>query len=112
MTDRDKSVIRDGVSALRRVASLTRQTPQMVETARTPLVLRDFEGLAHRLEEPEGWEWDLGKEFAFLSSQDIGVVTVATELLSVHGAVNDRVRLRHNLESLEAFLRRFLNCWN
>lgn len=110
MTDRDKAVIRDGVAALRRVASFVRQTPQIVEQTRTPLILRDFEGLAHRLEEPKEWEWDLGKAFAFLSPHDIGVVTMAAELLLVHSAGDDREH-RQSLASLDVFLRRFLNCW-
>jgi hypothetical protein len=111
VTDSDEVLLRDGITALRRVASLIRHNPHLVETARTPLVLRDFEGLAHRLEEPRRWEWDLGKEFAFLSAQDIGAVTEAMELLVALDAGEDHQQVRRSLVSLEDFLRRFLNCW-
>jgi hypothetical protein len=105
MTFEDGLVVHAGVAALRRVSTLIRQTPHMVESAREPLLLRDFEGLAHRLEEPEEWEWDLGKEFAFLSPQDIESVMIARELLVARGTDAQHVK---SLETLETFLRRFL----
>ena len=86
MTIEDEHTISSGVDALRRVASLIRQSSQIAEPERALLILRDLEGLAHRLKETTESEWNLGNAFAFLSPQEIGVVVVATEPLLVPGA--------------------------
>jgi hypothetical protein len=101
-----------GVVALRRAAALIRQNPNLADAARAPLMERDFERLAHRLEEPNAQEWDLGKECAFLAPHDIGAVVMASELTRSHPVAHERLVLRENLFALEAFLRRYLTCWD
>jgi hypothetical protein len=111
MTESDKIAIECGVTALRRVGMIIREGTQIVDPIRAPLVLRDIEGLANRLDEPAESDWDLGKNFAFLSPQDIGVVSDALELLRRNDP-KDRENLRQSLRTLETFLRRFLECWS
>ena len=111
MTVEDTLIINAGIAALRHVSALIRASPGLIESAREPLVLRDIEGLAHRLEEPNAREWELGMGFAFLSPQDIGVVNAAAGLLVAASAPDDRQQHSQSLGELEVFLRRFLNCW-
>jgi hypothetical protein len=105
----DLVTISDGVSALRRVSALIAKRPVLLDAARAPLVLRDIDGLAGRLEDPDEREWDLGPNFAFLAPVDIGSVVMARDILDASGLPD--AKTRHDLDALENFLRRFFNCW-